>query len=65
MTARFTVEPWAVGIESVDTAHLAQEESVFGLSNGHIGWRGNLDEGDPRGVAGSYLNGVFESHPLP
>lgn len=65
MTARFTVEPWAVGIESVDTAHLAQEESVFGLSNGHVGWRGNLDEGDPRGVAGSYLNGVFEEHPMP
>ncbi|PJI51474.1 hypothetical protein CTI14_59680, partial [Methylobacterium radiotolerans] len=39
--------------------------AVFGLSNGHIGWRGNLDEGDPRGVAGSYLNGVFEEHPMP
>ncbi|WP_149084808.1 MULTISPECIES: glycoside hydrolase family 65 protein [Microbacterium] len=65
MTARFTVEPWAVGIDSLDPAHLAQEESVFGLSNGHVGWRGNLDEGDPRGVAGSYLNGVFEDHPMP
>ncbi|MGW9270902.1 glycosyl hydrolase family 65 protein [Microbacterium sp. NPDC055599] len=65
MTAAFRVEPWAVSIAGVDIEHLAQEESVFGLSNGHVGWRGNLDEGDPRGVAGSYLNGVFEDHPMP
>ncbi|MFS0853419.1 glycoside hydrolase family 65 protein [Microbacterium sp. 179-I 3D4 NHS] len=65
MAARFEIDPWAVEVGRVDAAHLAQEESVFGLSNGHIGWRGNLDEGDPRGVAGSYLNGVFEEHPMP
>lgn len=62
---RFEVAPWSVGISGVDVEHLGVEESVFGLSNGHIGWRGNLDEGDPRGVAGSYLNGVFEQHPMP
>jgi alpha,alpha-trehalose phosphorylase len=38
---------------------------VFALSNGHIGWRGNLDEGEPYGLPGSYLNGVFEIRPLP
>ena len=65
MTAAFDLDPWSVGVSGVDVEHLAQEESVFGLSNGHIGWRGNLDEGDPRGVAGSYLNGVFEEHPMP
>ena len=65
MAVTFDVDPWSVGIEGVDVDHLAHEESVFGLSNGHIGWRGNLDEGDPRGVAGSYLNGVFEEHPMP
>ncbi|WP_425578917.1 hypothetical protein [Streptomyces echinatus] len=44
---------------------LAQSESVFALSNGHVGWRGNLDEGEPHGLPGSYLNGVHEVHPLP
>lgn len=63
--AVFDVDPWSVGIDHLDLDDLAHEESVFGLSNGHIGWRGNLDEGDPRGVAGSYLNGVFEEHPMP
>jgi alpha,alpha-trehalose phosphorylase len=38
---------------------------VFALSNGHVGWSGNLDEGEPHGLPGSYLNGVHEVHPLP
>ncbi len=50
---------------SLDLDVLAQSESVFALSNGHIGWRGNLDEGDPHGLSGSYLNGVHELRPLP
>ena len=44
---------------------LAQTESLFALSNGHLGWRGNLDEGDPHGMPGTYLNGFFERRPLP
>ena len=62
---RFEVDEWSVGVDGIDLDGLAQEESVFGLSNGHVGWRGNLDEGDPRGLAGSYLNGLFEEHPMP
>jgi alpha,alpha-trehalose phosphorylase len=38
---------------------------VFALSNGSVGWRGSLDEGEPCSVPGSYLNGVFERHPMP
>ena len=44
---------------------LAQTESLFALSNGHIGVRGNLDEGEPHGLPGTYLNGVYELRPLP
>ena len=40
-------------------------ESVFALSNGHIGLRGNLDEGDPHGLPGTYLNSVYDLRPLP
>ncbi|WP_127793854.1 glycoside hydrolase family 65 protein [Agromyces sp. LHK192] len=61
----WSVEPWGVGLEGLDTERLAHRESVFALSNGHLGWRGNLDEGEPCGNAGSYLNGVFEEHPMP
>ncbi|WP_405770489.1 family 65 glycosyl hydrolase [Actinacidiphila glaucinigra] len=61
----YVVEPWCVRETELDLEVLAQSESVFALSNGHVGWRGNLDEGEPHGLPGSYLNGVHERHPLP
>ncbi|MFD5424785.1 glycoside hydrolase family 65 protein [Streptomyces sp. NPDC127084] len=61
----FAVEPWCLRETELNLDVLAQSESVFALSNGHIGWRGNLDEGEPHGLPGSYLNGVHELHPLP
>ena len=60
----FHVEPWSLREMALDLDVLAQTESVFALSNGHIGWRGNLDEGEPHGLPGSYLNGVYEERPL-
>jgi alpha,alpha-trehalose phosphorylase len=61
----YTVEPWRVRETELNLDVLAQSESLFALSNGHVGWRGNLDEGEPHGLPGSYLNGVYEVHPLP
>ena len=61
----FTVEPWNLRETHLDLALLAQTESVFALANGHVGWRANLDEGEPHALPGSYLNGVYESRPLP
>ncbi|WP_030172662.1 glycoside hydrolase family 65 protein [Streptomyces sp. NRRL S-813] len=61
----YAVEPWTVRETELSLDVLAQSESVFALSNGHVGWRGNLDEGEPHGLPGSYLNGVYEAHPLP
>jgi alpha,alpha-trehalose phosphorylase len=61
----FDVEPWRLREGAIDLDVLAQSESLFTLSNGHIGWRGNLDEGEPHGLLGSYLDGVHELRPLP
>ncbi len=61
----YTVEGWCLRERSLDLGVLAQSESLFALSNGHLGWRGNLDEGEPHGLPGSYLNGVYETRPLP
>ncbi|MET7824961.1 glycosyl hydrolase family 65 protein [Streptomyces sp. NPDC005386] len=61
----YTVDPWSLHERGLQLDMLAQSESVFALSNGHIGWRGNLDEGEPHGLPGSYLNGVHELRPLP
>jgi alpha,alpha-trehalose phosphorylase len=62
---RFEVDPWTVGLTGLDLDRLGHTESVFTLSNGAVGWRGSLDEGEPCSVPGSYLNGVFERHPMP
>jgi alpha,alpha-trehalose phosphorylase len=61
----FTVEPWAVRETTLDLEVLAQSESVFALANGHIGLRANLDEGEPFGLPGTYLNSFYELRPLP
>jgi len=61
----FRVEPWAVRETELHLDTLAQTESVFALGNGHIGLRGNLDEGEPFGLPGTYLNGFYELRPLP
>ncbi|MFI8005074.1 glycoside hydrolase family 65 protein [Streptomyces sp. NPDC086010] len=61
----FAVDPWILREAPLNMDLLPQSESVFALSNGHVGWRGNLDEGEPHGLPGSYLNGVHEVHPLP
>jgi alpha,alpha-trehalose phosphorylase len=61
----FTVEPWTVREPNLDLALLGQAESVFALSNGHIGLRGNLDEGEPHSTPGTYLNSFYERRPLP
>ena len=61
----FAVEPWSLRETHLDLGCLAQSESVFALSNGHVGWRANLDEGEPHGLPGSYLNGFYELRPLP
>jgi alpha,alpha-trehalose phosphorylase len=63
--SEFAEEPWLLREAGLDLDRLAQTESVFALSNGHIGWRGNLDEGEPHGLPGTYLNGVYESRPMP
>ena len=61
----FEVEPWSVREARLDLDALAQSESVFALANGHIGLRANLDEGEPYGLPGTYLNSFYELRPLP
>ncbi|SFT89375.1 alpha,alpha-trehalose phosphorylase [Geodermatophilus amargosae] len=65
MTApRLDTDPWLVREPHVDPGALAVAESVFSLSNGYVGVRGTLDEVEPFSMRGTYLSGVFETHPL-
>jgi alpha,alpha-trehalose phosphorylase len=61
----FAVDAWSVPERELHLDLLPQTESIFALSNGHIGLRGNLDEGEPWGLPGTYLNAFYEIRPLP
>jgi alpha,alpha-trehalose phosphorylase len=61
----FAVDPWSVRETRLDLDRLARTESLFALSNGHIGLRANLDEGEPNALPGTYLNSFYELRPLP
>ncbi len=61
----FVVEPWMLHETHLDLDFLGQTESLFALSNGHIGLRGTFDEGEPFGLMGTYLNSVYELQPFP
>ncbi|MFE3228196.1 glycoside hydrolase family 65 protein [Nocardia sp. NPDC059228] len=63
--ARFEVAPWELRWCGLDLDALQRTESIFALSNGHIGLRGTLDEGEPVGKPGTYLNGFYESRKMP
>lgn len=62
---QFAVEPWTIRETDLHFDRLAQSESVFALANGHIGVRGNFEEGDPVALPGTYLNSFYEKRPLP
>ena len=47
------------------TSICSRKANPSSLSNGHIGLRGNLDEGDPHGLPGTYLNSFYKVRPLP
>ncbi|HKN62736.1 MAG TPA: glycosyl hydrolase family 65 protein [Gaiellaceae bacterium] len=61
----FPVEPWSLRETGLHVDLLGPSESIFALANGHIGLRGNLDEGEPSHIPGSYLSGFYEEQSLP
>ncbi|WP_114559862.1 glycoside hydrolase family 65 protein [Desertihabitans aurantiacus] len=60
----FDVDPWQLHEPRIDLDAVGVAESVLSLSNGYLGVRGTVDELDPSGARGSYLSGVYETHPL-
>jgi alpha,alpha-trehalose phosphorylase len=64
-TPRYEIEPWQLRWRGLDLDALRRTESTFALSNGHIGLRGTFEEGEPRGLPGTYLNGFYERRKLP
>ncbi|HMS76594.1 hypothetical protein, partial [Gordonia sp. (in: high G+C Gram-positive bacteria)] len=43
----FEIHPWRLRWSGLDTDALKKTETLFALSNGHIGLRGTFEEGEP------------------
>jgi alpha,alpha-trehalose phosphorylase len=61
----YEVSPWQLRWSGLDLDALRRTETTFALANGHLGLRGTLEESEPRGLPGTYLNGFYEEQPLP
>src|SRR5256886_14154246 len=61
----YDIAPWTLRWSGLDLDALQRTESTFALANGHLGMRGSLEEGEPGGLPGTYLNGFYEEPPLP
>ncbi|UFU03325.1 family 65 glycosyl hydrolase [Ruania suaedae] len=61
----YAIHPWRLTRSGLMPDEVAASETLFTLSNGHFGMRGSLEEGEPRAVPGTYINGFYEERPLP
>lgn len=58
---------WIISDNNLEKDELLKNESIFNISNGYIGVRGNFEEGYPQAyptIRGTYINAFFEDVPL-
>lgn len=60
----YPVDAWTIRETSFDPAFSARNETIFALGNGHLGMRGNFEEGRCTAVTGTYVNGLYEEAPI-
>lgn len=58
---------WIIGDNKLDHASLLKNESIFNVSNGYIGVRGNFEEGyaaEYLSIRGNYINAFYDEIPI-
>ncbi|KJL41665.1 glycoside hydrolase family 65 protein [Microbacterium trichothecenolyticum] len=61
---RFPVDPWRLVETSFESFDASVTESIFALSNGYLGLRGNQPEGRHAHEHGTFINGFHETFPI-
>ena len=59
--SRFPIEPWRLVERAYDKHDLGLTETLFSVSNGYLGLRGNVEEGRDTHTHGTYVNGFHET----
>ena len=57
-------DPWVLLEDQFAPDFLYLTETIFALTNGRVGVRGSLDEGEPNHIVGTYINGFHETWPI-
>jgi len=58
---------WIISDNNLEIEELLKNESIFNISNGYIGARGNFEEGYPKDyptIRGTYINAFYEDVPI-
>lgn len=61
----YPVDPWRIVEKRHYPRFLAHTESIFSTGNGYLGMRGSFEEGEPVFENGTYINGFYETWPIP
>jgi len=58
---RYPQDPWRLVESQYHEEHLGHTETLFAVSNGYLGMRGNPEEGSNAHTHGTYVNGFHET----
>ncbi len=61
---RCPVDPWRLVESTYDDSDLGVSETLFAVSNGYLGLRGNVEEGRDTHTHGTFVNGFHETWPI-
>jgi len=60
----YPLNDWKIIQKKFAPQYLAQDETVFAIGNGYLGFRGNHEEGTPVEQRGTFINGFHEQWPI-
>jgi alpha,alpha-trehalose phosphorylase len=60
----FPIDPWMIRETGFEPGLARRNETIFSLGNGRLGLRGNLEEGHPGEIRGTYINGFYDETPI-
>ncbi|MFK5584989.1 glycoside hydrolase family 65 protein [Serinicoccus sp. LYQ131] len=61
---RFPLDPWSFTECAYEGGDLGVTETLFAVSNGYLGLRGNVEEGRDTYAHGTFVNGFHETWPI-
>lgn len=61
----YPIDDWRLVEKRFAPKFLAESETVFSTANGYLGLRGAFEEGTPARNHGTFINGFYESWPIP